>query len=371
MNRFAMKLILWKLCIYFTLLTLAVFSFSAAQARMDTRRERMQGDNEKPRTIVYPPPYDDFWKGHFDKHPGYYDNDPNAAKVYDGRFPYGYDYAPGDTDPNAHPGYPMETERVPHWLKKSEDKWVSVPMHISLLRDPDYPQDRVLLHVESNEMIQTCARPGEIEYEKEVVDKIYLDIKLLGFDMNRDAEKGVNCSMGQYRPDVVIPLSRQELSGIRQVRFRTLYQIDYYNVIQEQDYLALRQMKAEDPLVVPLEDPRFDDPLGHWFYPDNTVLLFVPNPPANMDVKREVEKFAGSRGLTPLGQIVKSFRPGMRDDSLHYYVDPSGQLPGMISGDGMHAVGAITSWKNVRDVGGMRKIPVQHDVYARVPGVYE
>lgn len=364
------------------LLAIVVFSCSSAYARLDTKNELEQGNSAK----VAPPapaPYDPAWQGRV-KSPHFYENPPNAAEKYKGKtldysygnqkktgfVPYLRDYGPGSSKPDSNPQYPAESQRTPYWMKKAGNRLIPETIRASLLRNPAEPRNQAILRLTSDNMLQTCARPGDLEYEKTIADDIYMDITLLGFEMPGMESTPVNCNMRQYRPAANVVLSRQELSGIKQIRFRTLYQIDYFNVILEDDYLALRPIKTNNPMVKALEDPRYDAPLEHWFYPDNTVLLFLPEFPENMDAEKEIAKFASNRGLTPLDQIVKSFRPGAREE-VFYYVDPTGRLPDLVGDGAARPVGEITSWRRIQDISGVRRVPVKHNVYARSPGLYD
>ncbi len=341
---------------------IAVLAFADRADASDTYRRRKLATQ----------PNNPEWQGKLENQ-FYRQNAPNAADRFNGNFAYGRDYSPGSPDIQTHPGYAKESLRTPDWMKKHDGKWVSLPTRVSLLRDPSDPQNSVILKLESEDLLQTCARPGDIEYEREVNDRIYLDITVLGFAMDQSAGNVPGCKPGQYRPSAMIPLSRQELASIRQIRFRTFYQIDYYNVVIEDNYLAIRPVSGAEAIVMPLQDPRFDDPLGHWFYPENTVLLYMGSIPANMDVRQEIDRFAYSRGLTPLSQIDKSFRPGVREQNLYYFVDPTGRLPLLINENEGKAleVGSLVSQRTVRNVSGEKKIPVEHAIFARMPGYYE
>lgn len=316
--------------------------------------------------------YDPRWKGKLE-HPEYYENKPQALEKYKGKFQYGFDYGPGEKDNGLHPSYPMEDERTPYWKKGTEGKYIPARLKVSILRDPENMQKGFIIYLASEEMLETCADPGEIKYKTEVNNKIYLDIYLQGFDIRAPQSSSRYCDMKSYRPAAKIPLTRGDLEGIKQIRFRTLYKIDYFNVDLQDEYLALRPARVKDPVVEPSEDPRYDDPLGHWFYPENTVLLYYAGSAGedNKNTESSIKKIASSWGLTPIDRIVKSFRPGIRDGKVYYFTDPEGRLSEKIKDGEKLMVGKITTYRNIRQMNGTRRMPVYKKVYAKVPGHYE
>ncbi|NCC22785.1 MAG: hypothetical protein EOM26_10045 [Alphaproteobacteria bacterium] len=283
----------------------------------------------------------------------------------------------------SHPGYPPAKDRpstdiegrLPEWLRSVEagDRVLPRVVYASLLADSSDPELSVLLRLEIPQTLQTCMEFGPLEYSREISNEIFLDIAIHGMEVLAVDPVSPGC-VHQVKPSVDIQLRRDELAGVRKVRFFTAEEIDYYDVVLTENHVALRESAPEIRAVRPLEDARLDDPLGAYFYPQGTVVLFVPRDVGGTDVGPQVERFAASRGLTPVGNVIPGFRSGMREDRTWYFVDRSGGLAPTLEGgpDGhWQQIGYVSSWKTVRDVSGERRLPVNIEVYARRPVGYE
>lgn len=110
--------------------------------------------------------------------------------------------------------------------------------------------------------------------------------------------------------------------------------------------------------------------LVHWFYPDNTVTLYVPALKGAQDVKEEIRKLGISKGLVPLDSVIKNFAPRRDFGSTHvYFVDPAGLLSREIKvAGGPVLAGKAQSYEIFHGPQGEYKRPKDVQVYARLPG---
>lgn len=303
--------------------------------------------------------------------PDYYDNDPNSIRKYEGTSgaQYSRTGGPGINNPDGHPSYPKESKQIPDWAKAEKNRAYPDFIRMSLLRDEKDPDNKIILSIIGNEVIQSCDGPIKIEYTKTTKDKPFMDISMDGFFLNMKAPHGQRCNLTSSLPVAYIPLTREELENIKQIRLRTLYHVNNFNVVLGDNYVSLRpanemKMIQFDPVAI-----GHASPMEQWFYPENTVILFVPGVSDNVNLDTKIRVYAGGRDLVPLKDVIKGFKP--EKANLYYFVDKSGKFSKGLSTGNPVSIGALKATRNVQDVNGVVGLDAEYDLYARLPGYYD
>ncbi|MFN3827999.1 MAG: hypothetical protein ACK4NR_10300 [Micavibrio sp.] len=196
-----------------------------------------------------------------------------------------------------------------------------------------------------------CAKlsniPVTVEYVANFVRITYDDYVV---DMRDQDGNGTTCNKPIVPPsaDVVLDRAVLEEKGIEKIRF--VYRNSPCEMdIEVTDHMArLWPSYADDPDMENLPDginigtlkssgylsaihgPVVDSvSLGGygastiWFYPENTVILYVPNADsnkANPAIKSKLDALAATRGLSPLEDSIPEFKSPLNDKNAYYYV---------------------------------------------------
>lgn len=107
--------------------------------------------------------------------------------------------------------------------------------------------------------------------------------------------------------------------------------------------------------------------LKHWFYPDNTVVLYVPMAEDGSDLHQEINRFARSKAMVPLEDELAGFKKPITKPN-HFYFVANRDLD--IAENG-HKLGTIKATKTEYGLMEDETVETQLDVFARKPGLYE
>lgn len=109
------------------------------------------------------------------------------------------------------------------------------------------------------------------------------------------------------------------------------------------------------------------DAMKHWFYPDNTVVLYVPMAENDSDLHQEIHSFARSKALVPLEDKLAGFRKPITKPN-HFYFVANRDMD--IAKNG-YKLGTIKTTKTEYGLIENETVETQLDVFARKPGLYE
>src|ERR1044072_7047713 len=85
-------------------------------------------------------------------------------------------------------------------------------------------------------------------------------------------------------------------------------------------------MQRTAPMFKPVKFGSIVTPLTHWFYPEGTVILYVPGAKEGVDTKEAVWTMAKSESLQPIQDEFIDFKPPQADPRFYYFSDRKGTL---------------------------------------------
>lgn len=280
----------------------------------------------------------------------------------------------------THPSYPSLHRKTPDWMGASGDRWVSKDIFMQLLSNPVSPQDSFILRLSYPHTVKSCEQYGTIDYDKKILNDVYMEIRIFGISSNDDASK-MNCHSSMKRPYVDISFNVDELENIKEIKFMSMYKTDIYKVMIaiDKSKIMLSRVSQSDYGVLPITDKRYNNaninPLEHYFYPENTVIVFPAISVHTQEQRSQIKEVARQTAeLTPIEKIIKDFKPVSVNDNVLYFIDETGKTISKLRslGNGqITKIGYISHKKTLKAYG---KNIIQEDnipVYARLPGEYE
>lgn len=225
-----------------------------------------------------------------------------------------------------------------------------------------------------------CPKVGHIPYAMTFQD-IYLDISAGDYrvDMNDlPQHPEYQCGGRTVYPSATIPIDMKALkaNGTQQIRFETLGQVDYFDVVRTPHYLELdeqRPRSSATPRYQPMVIPSLKNPLKIWLYPPGTVILKIAGSAPAGNAQGQVDAVARAKGLTPLNEIWPDFVSPLTDTGSFYYVDKTkartvANDPNIAAGIN---VGSITLHGTVYGATGDETVDRPVPVFAHRPGAFE
>jgi hypothetical protein len=169
------------------------------------------------------------------------------------------------------------------------------------------------------------------------------------------------CHQGSNVAFADIKLNRDELmrKKIKALTFQSEGGgMDTYNIEWSGDKLTLLPKTAF--AFKPFEGSGRADPLSHYFYPDNAIVLYAPAAAKDADLEGPIENLAMSKGLT------RASVPG-----ADYFIDQQKILSGSLAFGSSAYVGTINAREKFQGPNGPYDQEKPLDIYARRPGMLD
>lgn len=236
-----------------------------------------------------------------------------------------------------------------------------------------------VLRLTAGDGVSGCARISNPAYEVTFQD-IYMDVKVDEYVVDMRHQTGAShyaCNQTYQLPTVQIPLSRDDLRNrkIQRIRFNNGPYIDYYDVYLDDHRVQLLPAESEIPGKARYRPQKINNvrnPLLHWFYPEGTVILYVPDASSSdKDVRASLDAMAASKGLEPLEKWIPEFQPPVLKAGYYYYVDKKGKMLRQSGlSDGVQ-IGTISVSRTYYGLRGDEAMNQDMQVIAKTPGMYE
>lgn len=166
--------------------------------------------------------------------------------------------------------------------------------------------------------------------------------------------------------DVVLNRDRLIENKVRRMTLKNDFGIDNYTVNLTDSKLEL--IPQSSTLFKPNRQIKNKNPLVFWFYPENTVVLNVPQAKANDMISDDLNKLASAKGLINLSSVVKDFPQNDTPDKSFYFVDPSGITTKSLSEGGSIHFGEVKTFETFYGPDGAYEQPKALAVFAKLPG---
>jgi hypothetical protein len=283
-------------------------------------------------------------------------------------YPKWFDYNPVPTNT-------IDTHGVPYDRKY----YVKTPsrVFISLQRGPNLPADKVVLHLALDDAYTGCPKLGDLaattSIEQSSVSVVVSDYTV---DMRRLPQYVQQCSTKQQYPSVDIVMSKDDLigHGIANIRMQMGKGIDIYDLSVDNEKMMLVPSQSSGGAAVsfrPQNIRNVQNPLMHWFYPENTLILTIPTLASDAETGQQIAAFAEKNGLTPLQHIYPDFHSPLVARNHFYYVDTKGDIAAKIKPGNPGAIGMVSIMKPVYGLIADETAEEDAAVFARRPDIYE
>ncbi len=175
------------------------------------------------------------------------------------------------------------------------------------------------------------------------------------------------CKQGAHAPQLDVTLDRSELidNDVNLIIMKTGAFTDYFDV--EADLKAVTLTPRSSNAFRPFKNPTIENPLEFVFYPDNLVVLHVPQAHGEPELNQQVQRVAEQEGLKPASD--KNIQPNI--DEMHtksfYFIDDKRDFAQKLQNDGQMLFGQVHVPETLYGPNGPYQAPKKLDVYARLP----
>jgi hypothetical protein len=250
-------------------------------------------------------------------------------------------------------------------------------LYMSLLRRPDLPEDKVILHLALGDSYTGCPKLSDLQSRISISESV-LSVAISDYrvDMRNLPQDPQQCSTRQQFPSMDIILGRDDLieHGVTSARLQLSKGIDIYDIKVDNEKIQIQPSVSTGGLSVNFQPQKLRNvanPLLHWFYPENTLILSIPDAGPKEDTKARIAGLAQKLGLTPLEEIYPDFRSPLIVQDQYYYVDQKGDTALKIKPGEPAAIGTVTVPKTVYGLVADETVEDDLPVYAHRPGAYE
>lgn len=252
-------------------------------------------------------------------------------------------------------------------------------MAVSLLRNPDMPEGHFILRLSpENRLITGCIGIDDMAYSANYTANA-LNIEITGTDShteNLPLNPHLECNGNVQTPKADIPLSRDDLlaRGIRHIRFQAGALMDMYelNVSKQNVSLSPSLMKQSGEQVIkPQKTYGIKDFTKLWFYPEGTVIAFVPGIEPGRKIRNQVDTLMSRNGFEPLENRYPAFQSPLAMPYHYYYVDKNAKLSQLSSVDSGYPFGHITVDNKVYGLNADKIVGKNVPVFVRHPDTFE
>jgi hypothetical protein len=263
----------------------------------------------------------------------------------------------------------------------SEKYYLTAPNKVgmTLLRNPALGEGGFVIRLSAFDGISGCPRLGNFNTET-TYDNMYADVKLGSYtvDMRNMPLDPNKCrkDLQVPRTDVVMDKDQLRAQGITKIRFHYGVFTDTYDIEIGDNFVRLEptkqftKRKNTAKIYSPQVGYNSGSPMELRFLPSDTVVLYAPSVPSNMDAASAIEALATGRGLVPLRA-----EPGLPlpagTPRAYYFTDPQNTVLGKLDGDTPQSFGTVEVSKTVYGLQGNEVASKGYDVYMKKPSLHE
>jgi hypothetical protein len=247
---------------------------------------------------------------------------------------------------------------------------------ISFVRLPDMTPSQFVLRVTFPVTTSGCAQFIMPPYQTSVEGNA-LKISLLSpalVNLNQPRHPEYECSGGANAPHTDIHLSLTQMFS-NEINKIILQDEEYgmrkdYMINVNGSFVELYPASAHDGSVAIYEPQELTykyNSLKYWFYPEDTVILYVPMADPEKNLAREIAQLAEKKGLIPLSKRLNGFTKPVTNPNYFYYVPKSDAKTIEVG----QKIGSIKTTKTVYGLLDDETVSTELDVFVKTPGLYE
>lgn len=250
-------------------------------------------------------------------------------------------------------------------------------MAMVMLRRPEFKPSQFILRLIPREGMTTCVKyskiPSTIDFKEGAIEITLEDYTI--DSRNLTLAPHYKCNLHPKNPTADVILDRDDLTAksIKFLKLKVGQVTDTFDVDINQQRIRLKpnkMMQRTPPRFKTFALSNIRAPLTHWFYPEGTVILYVPDA-KGQNVTDQVITMAKSKGLEPINDAWPDFRSPLVNQDQWYFIDKKGAVaksPDIIQGT---VAGTVQITQTIygleKDEQQTKDIPV----FARAPNSYE
>ena len=238
------------------------------------------------------------------------------------------------------------------------------------------PEHQAILRMTAPVEINGCMIITPPEYEGNVRGTtLYIELEKFMVDIDTSARYAhYECDPTPRPVSVDITLDARQLmqDGVKEINFRGTAISDTYTVEASAEKITL--LPKSSLIFQPFDLPNRYDPLTHWFYPKNTLILFAPGAESGDGLRQKIIALAATAGMQPLETVLDGFISPLKNPDFVYVVDQSGQIPEELARspeESSTVFGQITAERDILTPEGPRTHEQPLSVHAKIPGLLE
>lgn len=288
-----------------------------------------------------------------------------SAQTQNGQSSYGGFLYGGQQEEEKPPAVWQYSKRYKKdFTEKTNSLLSSSEQYLYFVRPPGIPANQAVLRLASPLSIHGCVDiiPPKVTMR---TNGPVMNIKIQSGDLALDKSvryAHYQCPQGSNNASADIVLNRDELmrENIKTLTFQTEGgAMDSYNLELSGNRLTL--IPKTSYIFKPLANSTKTDPLSYTFYPDNTLILYAPGTPKNMDISDQIIGLAQSKGMVESAG-------GLKTGSSGYFIDQPGTLTTSLAPEANAFVGNVTVEQTFQGPSGPYIQSNEIPVYARRPG---
>ncbi len=219
---------------------------------------------------------------------------------------------------------------------------------IEFVRKPDAKPNEATLRITQPISISGCLEisplEAKIEQKHKSITVTVADAIVKVDNKPRYTQYGCKQSAGSVSTDITLNRDKMIEGAVNKIHLKSGGGNDQYDVHVDQNKISLftktrnamtgQVMASKDArgkfFFMPAKSSKRTDPLTHWFYPDNLVVVYVPNAQPGADLTDDIKAMAIGGGLTGAEIAIKGFQSPVKDHNTLYFIDNSNKLRGQL-----------------------------------------
>jgi hypothetical protein len=174
--------------------------------------------------------------------------------------------------------------------------------------------------------------------------------------------------------DVVLDRDDLIKNNVNTVRLQMGRGIDIYDLSVNEERAIMTPSASTSGITSSSAAQNIPDVINamtHWFYPENTLILWVPNADPKENLQPKLDEMADKMGLVPLDSIYPDFQSPLLSKNFYYYVDKKGGTAAKIAAGKPESIGTVTLLKSRYGLVADETVEDEAIVFARRPDIYE
>lgn len=266
------------------------------------------------------------------------------------------------------------------WYRKE-----SLPhMAIVMLRRPEFKTGQFLLRLIPREGTTGCVKfskiPSTVDFKEDAVDITLEDFRVDSRRLTLAPE--YNCDLHPKNPTADIILDRDDLTakGIKFLRLKISHPgdkvgmtADTYDIDINKQRIRLKPDKLMQRTTLrfnPYQLSNIRTPLTHWFYPEGTVILYVPGA-KDPNIADQVISMAKAKGLEPINDEWPDFYSPLASNDQWFFIDKKGAVTKNADINEGTVAGTVQISETIYGLEKDEKRTKDIPVFARKPNSYE